>query len=177
MFRTNITVRTAIIKLQVREVTTVTNASGDYRGTFVQGIADAIHGANDLRGYFNHTEVSCSEIRPDCITVRYHCGSVHHDVFVEEIKKFIPQLKAYVEELVGRPLQWLDFSFDVANGEAQMGYDGLQFEQGYLGMQYQESYMNNAYLNSHEPCNPQLGLHFDYPSHNDTVPNVNPAVL
>lgn len=173
MFRTNQTVRTATLRMKLREATPVPGAAGDYFGTFVVGLKETIKASNDLRGHFDRTDVSCLEVQPDHIVVRYRCGSVHHDVFVHEIKKFIPALKAYVEQWVGRPLLWLDYSFDVANEEANMGYDPLQFDLGFLGMQYQESYMNSNYLNEHVPANPQPGIEVNTPSHLDTVPIIN----
>lgn len=173
MFRTSNTTRTATLRLQLRELAVDSSLPGDYRGTFVRGLAEAIHASNDLQGHFDRAAITCTEIQPDHIVVKYFHGSVHHDAFVGEIKKFIPALQTYVEHWVGRPLQWLDYSFDVATGEAQMGYDGLQFDLGFLGMQYQESYMNSNYLNEHVPANPQLGIEVNTPSHLDTIPIIN----
>lgn len=173
MFRTSITTRTATLRLHVRELVPDPTAPGDYKGTFVKGLEEAIKASDSLRGHFDHCDVSCQSVFPDHLVVRYHCGSVHHDVFVSEVKKFIPAVKSYVERWVGRPLQWLEFSFDVATGEANTGYDSLQFDQGFLGMQYQESYMNNNYLNEHVPCNPQRGIEVNTPSHVDTITIIN----
>lgn len=173
MYRTAFTTRTATITFQLRELIPVVGAPGDTRGTFVQGLADAIRASNNLRGHFPQEDVTCTDVRPDRLVVRYHRGSVHHDVFVAEIKRFIPAVQTYIQRWLERPVQWLDYSFDVATGAATTGYDALQFDQGFLGMQFQESMMNSNYLNEHVPCNPQVGIEVNTPSHMDTIQIIN----
>jgi hypothetical protein len=174
MFRTNVTVRTATLRMKLRELNPVADVLGDFFGSYVVGLEAAIIASDYLKGHFDHCEVSCTEVQPGHLIVRYRAGSVHQDVFVSEIKKFIPLVRDYIEQWVGRPLQWLEYSFDISNGEADTGYQPLQFDVGFLGMQYEESYMNGNYLNTHEPCNPQPGIEVNYPSHLDTVPILNP---